>query len=235
MPTFLERQRHGKYKRLFQEPVRLSPATLTILTDAHKVISEETHRIGTAAAELFRRCEKLQADLKNHIHKAHDVATRIKAITGEDSDDGPVIALNEKVEQRMEAAQKKQKELNNRIEQIRRKATRGSKRELSDKEKAWIDEVHILENKVVGQGEVGNGTRNTKQPWARYEEVKALKEDLLEQIKDISVDEEVATQQNIKVPSEIRKAKMAQIMGLLDRESALVEAAKSRLERLSLS
>jgi nucleoporin NUP82 len=236
MPTFLERQRHGKYKRLMQEPVRLSPATLTIMTDAHKVISEETHRIGTAAAELFRRCEKLQSDLKNHIHKAHEVATRISAITGDDSEDGPVIATNESVEQRIHAVKEKQKELNDRIEKIRRKATKGSKRELSDKEKAWVDEVQILENKLVGKEEVGTGAeQNTKEPWARYEEVRKLKEDLLMQIKDKSVDEEVATPQNVKVPSEIRKAKMAQIMGLLDRESALVEAAKNRLERLSLS
>jgi nucleoporin NUP82 len=54
-------------------------------------------------------------------------------------------------------------------------------------------------------------------------------------VKDISVDEETVASPNIKVPSEIRKAKMNQIMNLLDRESALVEAAKSRLERLSLS
>jgi nucleoporin NUP82 len=236
MPTFLERQRHGKYKRLLQEPVRLSPATLTIMTDAHKVISEETHRIGTAAAELFRRCEKLQSDLKNHIHKAHEVAARVSAITGDDSEEGPVIVTNENVEQRIQVAQKKQKELIDRIEKIRRKATKGSNRELSDKEKAWVDEVRILENKVLGQGAVNNGAgRNTKEPWGRYEEVKKLKEELVKQVEDKSVDDEVVTPQNVKVPSEIRKAKMAQIMGLLDRESALVEAAKNRLERLSLS
>jgi nucleoporin NUP82 len=58
IPAFLARLGHSKYKRLLSEEVRLSPATLQIMTDAHKVISEETHRIGTAAAEVFRRCER---------------------------------------------------------------------------------------------------------------------------------------------------------------------------------
>jgi nucleoporin NUP82 len=237
MPTFIERQRHGKYKRLLQEEVRLSPATLTIITEAHKVISEETHRVGTAAAELFRRCEKLQLDLKNHIHKARDVATRIKAITSDDVEDGQsVIAANEKVEKRIHAARERQTELNNRIEDVRRKATRGSNRELSDKEKAWIDEVQTLDNKTDTKQAGGNAlAKNSKEPWERFNEVKMLKEKLLAEINGMEGEDEVATPQNVKVPSEIRKAKMAQVMGLLDRESALVEAAKNRLERLSLS
>jgi nucleoporin NUP82 len=207
------------------------------MTDAHKVISEETHRIGTAAAELFRRCEKLQSDLKNHISKAHDVAKRISAITGDDSEEGPVIATNEIVEQRIQAAQLKQKELLDRIEKIRRKVTKGANRDLTDKERAWVDEVQILEKKLLGKGETGTAQQQqkTKEPWARYEDVIRLKEELLMEIKDKSIYEEVATQHSVKVPSEIRKAKMAQITALLDRESALVEAAKNRLERLSLS
>lgn len=237
MPAFIERQRHGKYKRLLQEAVRLSPATLTIITEAHKVISEETHRVGTAAAELFRRCEKLQLDLKNQIHKARDVATRIKAITGDDVEDGQsVIAANEKVEARIRAAQERQTELNKRIEEMRRRATRGSNRELSDKEKAWIDEVQILDSKTnVPKEDAMALAKNSKEPWARFVEVQKLEKELLEQMNDISAEGEVATPQTVKVPSEIRKAKMAQVMGLLDRESALVEAAKNRLERLSLS
>lgn len=232
MPSFIERQRHGKYKRLLQEGVRLSPATLTIITEAHKVVSEETHRVGTAAAELFRRCEKLQLDLKSHISKAREVANRIKAITGDDAPPGEeVIDANQKVETRIEAAKVRQQELNKRIDEMRKKASRGSSRELSDKEKAWIDEVQILNNKITRQ----EGVKDSKEPWARYEKVATLKKDLLKQVQDLEVQDEGVATPNVKVPSEIRKAKMTQVMGLLDRETALVEAAKSRLERLSLS
>jgi nucleoporin NUP82 len=170
--------------------------------------------------------------LKSHISKAREVANRIKAITGDDAPPGEeVVDANQKVETRIEAAKLKQQELNKRIDEMRKKASRGSSRELSDKEKAWIDEVQILNNKIMPQEDAKDST----EPWARYEKVKALKKDLLEQVQNLEVVDEGVATPNVKVPSEIRKAKMTQVMGLLDRETALVEAAKSRLERLSLS
>ena len=61
-------------------------------------------------------------------------------------------------------------------------------------------------------------------------------EKLLRDVQELAEEAEQAPlpSPSVKVPSEIRKAKMAQIMHLLDRETALVEGAKSRLERLSL-
>jgi nucleoporin NUP82 len=204
------------------------------MTEAHKVLSEETHGLATAAAELFRRCEQLQTDLKDQIKKANDVALRVEAITGTDSDDGPVYTNNERVEQRIEKVQAKQKEITDRINAMKKKVARGTSQELSDKEKAWAEEVKTLESKILPGG-ADQTEKKVKEPWARYEQAERLRDELLEQVKDISVDEETVASPNIKVPSEIRKAKMNQIMNLLDRESALVEAAKSRLERLSLS
>lgn len=236
LPAFIERLGQSKYKRLLREEVRLSPATLQIMAEAHKVLSEETHRIGTAAAELFRRCERLQLELKSQIKKANDVAARVEAVTGDDVDEGPVIAVNESIEARINAARDRQQELTDRIEIVRRKATKGTSRELSDKEKAWIGEVQLLESKIFGGGESKEfGGRKAKEPWARYEEVQQVKEDLLGQIEDMTTEEDTPSAPTLKVPSEIRKAKMSHIMELLDRESALVEAAKNRLERLSLS
>ncbi|KAH7412912.1 hypothetical protein BKA64DRAFT_340315 [Cadophora sp. MPI-SDFR-AT-0126] len=235
LPTFIEKIGHSKYKRLLKEEVRLSPATLQIMAEAHKVLSEETHRIGTAAAELFRRCQRLQAELKSQIKKANDVASRVDAITGNDVEDGPTVSVDESITKRIEAAELRQKELTDRIERLRRKATKGTARELSDKEKAWFGEVKMVESKIVGGGETdGFGKRKAKEPWARYEEIKQLHEDLLDQIES-NISDDAPSTPNIKVSSDIRKGKMAEIMALLDRESALVEGAKSRLERLSLS
>lgn len=235
LPSLLEKLRHSKYKRLLKEEVRLSPATLTIMTDAHKVLSEETHRIGTAAAELFRRCERLQIELRNQIQKANDVANRVEAITGTDFDDEePAMTNNEVLEQRIQAAKDNQKKITERIERLKKLQSKGTNRELSDKEKAWIDEVALVESKITDKGEdapEGNG----KEPWSRYAEVMSLKEDLLEQAKELAVAEEPVASPNLKIPSEIRKAKIAQVMSLLDRETALVEGARSRLERLSMA
>lgn len=237
IPAFLEQIGRSKYSRLLKEEIRLSPATLQIMTEAHKVLSEETHRISAAAAELFRRCERLQIDLRSQIKKVNDVAARVEQVTGDDNDEGPVIYMDELVEKRMKDASERQTQLTERIEKLRRKVTKGSSRELSDKEKAWIEEVQVLDNKVLGEGEGEVTETNAKEPWARYEEVQLLKENLLAQAKNVEKekDEGMMKSPNVKVPSEIRKKKLEQIMSLLDRETALVEATKGRLERLSLS
>lgn len=236
VPQLLETLGHSKYRRLLREDVRLSPATLQIMAEAHKVLSEETHRIGTAAAELFRRCTRLQVELMEQIKVASDVSRRVQAITGEDVDDGPIISANDRIKSRIAATMETQKILTQRLEAIRKRTSKGSNRELSDKEKAWVSEVKLLESKVDGGGENDGFERGkAKEPWERYKEVEALKEELLEQVEDATAEDDMPATPNLKVPSELRKAKMAQIMGLLDRESALVEAAKDRLERLSLA
>ncbi|RDL34352.1 uncharacterized protein BP5553_07480 [Venustampulla echinocandica] len=234
LPSFLEKLRHSKYKRLLKEEIKLSPATLTIMTDAHKVLSEETHRLGTAAAELFRKCERLQIELQSHIKKLNEVAGRVEAVTmDDDCDDGPVISTNEAVEKRIQKAAKRQEELAERIERVKRKASKGTSRELTDREAEWFQEVTSLREKVLGEGEGDELSQGrAKEPWARYEEVSHLKDELLEQAKDLSEMGESPTPPSVKVPSGVRKAKVAQIMTLLDRESALVEGAKNRLEKL---
>jgi nucleoporin NUP82 len=234
IPTLLEQLGRGKYSKLLKEEVRLSPATLQIMTAAHKVLSEETHRISAAAAELFRRCERLQIDLQSQIKKANDVASRVEQVTGDDNEEGPVVCMNEAVEKRIKDAADRQAKLTERIEKIRRTVTKGVRRELSDKEKAWIEETKSLAIRL-GEEEGEATETNVKQPYERYEEASVLWGDLKEQVQNVEKDEGGIKSPNVKVPSEIRKKKLEQVFGLLDRETALVEATKGRLERLSLS
>ena len=236
LPALLEKLKHGKYKRALQEEVRLSPATLTIMTDAHKLLSEETHRLGTAAAELFRRCVRLQLDLKNQIQKASEYASRVEAVTGDDVDEGPATSSDDLMTERIKAASERQQEIMSRLEKVRKRFVKGTSRDLSDKERAWVEEVNVLNTKVFGPEEqTGSSDAQLKEPWARYEKIEQLKDELLDQIADLPAEEGDITSSSVKVPSEIRKAKMGQIMNLLDRETAMVEGAKKRLEKLSLS
>ncbi|KAM3073679.1 hypothetical protein ACMFMG_004436 [Clarireedia jacksonii] len=244
LPSLHEKLRHSKYKRILKDEVRLSPATLTIMTDAHQVLSEETHRIGTAAAELFRKCIRLQIELSNHIRKANELASRVETIIGEDYDeaeDKARLPPNEDIERRILAAQDKQKSLAERIENMRKKVLRGAPRELSDKEKVWTEEIKSLSVKVLGEDpeeSTSSIVKVSKEPWQRYEEVKELEREVLEQVNEIVSEEGekgADGKKDVQVPSEIRRAKVAQVMQLLERETALVEATKERLERLSLA
>jgi nucleoporin NUP82 len=243
LPSLLEKLHHSKYKRLMSEEVRLSPATLSVLTDAHKILSEETHRMGKAASELFRRCQRLQLEMREQIERANHVANLIEEVTGEaENDDEPKIAGNEGIEKRLDAAKEKQQQLMDRLEKLRKKAAKSTNRELTEKEKAWINEVSTIEHAVFPENETESATPTTRrramEPWKRYDEIKNLLDELVPQAKEAAektAEEEESEHSAIRVPSEIRNAKVKQVMGLLEREQALVDATQRRLETLNMS
>ncbi|RAL60569.1 hypothetical protein DID88_009765 [Monilinia fructigena] len=197
------------------EEIRLSPATLTVMTDAHKVLSEETHRI------------------------ANDIATRVESVIGEDydeDDDKSRVIPNENIEQRIRVAQDKQKMLIERIENIRKKIPKNTQLGKvlgEDLEESTSSMVKVSKDPWQRYEEV----KELK------DDVLAQANDLLAEVEKEGADNEEGESErdgdsgrDVQVPSDIRRKKVGQIMKLLDRETAaLVEATKGRLERLSLA
>jgi nucleoporin NUP82 len=242
LPGLMENIRHSKHKMLMDEPVRLSPATLSIFTDAHKLLSEETYRIGLAAAELFRRCEELQTNLREQITRANEVANRVEQVTGNDVDDDQSVEdRNQLIEQRIKDAEEKQQELVERLERLKKKAGKGGGRPLSDREKVWIDEAKQVSSSISPDAEDDDSGakfdrgRRGLEAWRRFEDVKNLKNEILAQVDEIS-ERSTPVEVNAEddVPSEIRRGKVSHVMTLLERETALVDATKNRLEKLSV-
>ncbi|KAK3995953.1 hypothetical protein QBC44DRAFT_4374 [Cladorrhinum sp. PSN332] len=242
IPAWHDLLRSGKRRALLQQEVRLSPVTLEVFTEGHKVVSAQVFQLNHAVAELFRKCEALQDELKDQIVKAGEAKKRIDNITGEDSGDDEPVSVDMLTRSRLAAAQAKQEELMHKMEIVKKKMGRVTTRELSDKEKSWAEEVRLLESSIMGaEIDDGSPTSRAKQPWKRFEEIKELKDALFAQAERLrkaageAADEVPASPApNVKIPAEIRRAKMAQVMSLLDRESMLVDAVKSRLERLTV-
>lgn len=241
LPSFLEQIRTSRYKTIVNQEVRLSPVTLQIFTDAHKILSEETHRLGLAASELFRRCEKLQAELREQITKANEVKARVEAVTGEDQDDGDgPESSNDAFERRLESAKKRGEALNQRLEKMRKTVTKATSRELSDKERSWVNEVKAMDASILGSESTTGSPARLRQTRKRYEEVKQLRDELSDQVKKLGEttsegDENLgASSIDLRIPSDLRRAKVNQVQRLLERETALVEAVKGRLEKLQI-
>ena len=260
LPAFLRNLSHSKYKRLLNEQIRLSPATLTILTDAHRLLSEETHRLGGAAAEVFRRCEFLQIELKEQIRKARDVAEQVRKAIGEDADDedeneNGVVSANEVLVGRIREARERQRDLVERLEKVRKRVQSVRCRPISERENGWFEEVKVMEEKVLGaqhhqQEEDGEQKDNEKTEArslrSRYDELRDLAEDLLQQVDEAGVgskkdgdaegeeQREYKGNQGVKVTNGVRNMKVQKVMRLLERETALVEGARMRLEGLGL-
>ncbi|KAJ3564515.1 hypothetical protein NPX13_g7816 [Xylaria arbuscula] len=242
LPRFIEQLRTSRHKAIMNQEIRLSPLTLQLFTEAHQILSDETHRLGVAASEVFRRCVKLQEELERQITKANEVKARVEAVTGEDQaepgeEPGP---SNTAIERRLENAKEKGEALSRRLEKLRKTVNKATNRELSKKEQDWVKEVKALDAGIYGTTHATDGLNRAKQCMDRYQKVTDLKDELAQQAKALeapNVEEEETpnpSRADLRIPSELRRAKIGQVKDLLERETALVEAVKSRLERLAV-
>lgn len=247
VPRYLDHLKTGKRRPLLHQEVRLSVASLEVFTECHRVVSADIDPLNSAVAELFRKCEALHAELREQVSKTNEVRRRVEGITGEDGDEDEPMSDNMLVKARLKQAKERQGSLNRRMDELKRKLGRATSRELSDKEVAWMQEVRAMEGAVLGGTEAGGSTQTTSssskagQSLKRFEEVRRLKDGLLSQVEQLQKrlgegqkEESPTPASPYRIPTDIKRAKYAQVKQLLDREEALVEAIKSRVDRLTL-
>ena len=196
LPNFLDSRVHSRHKKTLKEEIRLSAATLDLMTEAHRVLSHETHQLGIAAADLFRRCERLQDEFRDQIRRTSELAYRIEQVAGEDADNYVEKDRNRPsnrtaLEQRLEAARAKQSKLVERHKNLQRKLAKTGGRELSDKEQIWVWEIHKLEDSIFETAEKrnphngNNELHKRAEPWRRFEEVYLMDLRLLAPFADV--------------------------------------------------
>lgn len=275
LPGFLDTavQRNTQLRKAdLKTQVRFSPATLDLLTDAHRLLSTETSRLGAAAADLFRRCERMRAELSEQIRQVDEISKRAEAVTGDDDDgagaqeDQPRLVGKDKINERMENARTRSKELAKRVEAMRRRMAKelGGK-ELSIKEEAWAAEVSALSSNL-GETETpssndldaSSSTFITDDLTSRLHAITSLQQTLIARANEVAetqqkslaaaapvtptrpdnTEDPESSSQDLsasinRVPADFRKQKIAQVMQLLQRESALVDAVQERLGKLA--
>ncbi|GAW11168.1 hypothetical protein ANO14919_005100 [Xylariales sp. No.14919] len=245
LPRFIEQLRTSRHKTIMHQEIRLSPLSLQLLTEAHQILSDETHRLGVAASEVFRRCVKLQEELRQQITKANEVKARVEAVTSEDQVEAGEEpgSSNSAIERRLQNAREKGEALSRRLEKMRKTVNKATNRELSKKEQDWIKEVKALDVGIYGSAHTAEGPSRAKQCMDRYQKIRELKEELTEQAQSLETleaptgeeeDSPSPSRGDLRIPLELRRAKIGQVKDLLERETALVEAVKSRLERLAV-
>ncbi len=176
MPTFLDSKIQNRHKKALKEEIRLSSATLDLMTDAHRVLSQETHALGVAAADLFRRCERLQDELRNQISRVNEASNRIdQAIDnnvdrrkGNDESDG-----KGRVERRLENVRARQEELLARFNRTKSQFAQSQGKDLSETEQCWISDTHKLQKSLIPpEEEAQPDGEQVLEPWQRLEEVR---------------------------------------------------------------
>jgi nucleoporin NUP82 len=160
---------HIKQKHILKEnPMRLSPAMLDIMTSTHRTVSRQTTELENAAAELFRRCERLKAELGEQVKQMVELADRLQRIGGgEDS-----VGEKKTPETRLREAKERHVAMVKRYEALRRKigGLGVGGRELSTKEVAFGKEIDALGKNVGVDGADADGRSLSE----RYNEVSPL-------------------------------------------------------------
>ncbi|GAB7341665.1 hypothetical protein MBLNU457_g0013t1 [Dothideomycetes sp. NU457] len=233
LPSLLDSLTQSGTTRLRREDmksqVRLSPATLQLLTEAHRVISDETNRLDLAAADLFRRCQRMRSELHEQIRKVREINARVTTVTGKD-DISSDLSTNDKIARRMKSARDKNNDLAHRVDRLRRRMTSVSGKELSQREENWAAEVGALDDSI-------NADKGLE---SRFGAVQKMTKEFVGLAKGVAGDigegdgerYGVEKKDAPSVPNDFRKQKIGQVMGLLERETALVEAVMARLARL---
>ncbi|KAJ5590289.1 hypothetical protein N7450_004261 [Penicillium hetheringtonii] len=202
------------------------PATLDLVTTAHRVLSSHTNSLERAASDLF-------------------LADRIKGTTSEIGEDGrrkEGARNGEALNKRLDAARDRQAELAQRYDVVRKKLLNSGGRPLSDKEKSWINEVNLLSESFDEQE--SNDDKQDQALAQRLETVKQLAGSLISETKSIMAKVPSPTEPSSpsspggsqpRVPQRLQRAKVADAMRMVERESAVIDAITSRLERLNTS
>lgn len=177
LSTFFTKNISNRYKKTMKDEIRLSPATMDLMTEAHRVLSQETKQLGAAAADLFRRCDRLQDELRDQIKRANEAANKIEDIIGHDGDDYGVTSLPSQrsadLEKRIQAAIGRQEKLLDRQENLRMKVSQLGGNKLSKNEELWASEIEKINDSLMGSEEKDdeNIGKEPLKPWRRFNEV----------------------------------------------------------------
>lgn len=151
-----------RQKLTLKQEIRLSPATLDLMSLAHRTLAIQTSQLEGAAADLFRRCERLREELSNQVKQMSELSSRMQRLDNENEDDGHT---SRNFESRLESAKERQKRLSERHEVLRRKVARAGMagKDLSAKETSWAQEITGLAKMVgVETEEAGSGDEDEK-------------------------------------------------------------------------
>ncbi|RMZ75802.1 hypothetical protein DV738_g5297, partial [Chaetothyriales sp. CBS 135597] len=228
------------------QPMRLSPAMLDVMTAAHRTVSRQTSELETAAAELFRRCERLQEELADQVKQMAELADRLNTLRSSDVGEGegrPGEQVQKTADERLEAARARQVDLTKRFETLRRKVGRigTARKELSAKELAWKEEIEALSHHA-GVDQLSKSLLSVSQKVASTPPGANKKDDMSRPTASPSVahqlqrsDSTASNRSGLFVSSRYQREKVAEAMAMVEREGAVIEATMGRLEGLQLA
>ena len=157
LPRYLNSQTSALPSAEGNKQLRLSSATLEMLSSVHRSTSSEAADLGTSVADLFVACHRLQEGLRDQIGSVRDLNQRISRVIGRDSDayagrDGGA-GTKEDVEDRVERVKSKQEDLVHRLEALKQNVNKlnGQGKALSREEEKWMRDIKNVADATWGR------------------------------------------------------------------------------------
>lgn len=245
LPSFAAQTIPPHRRHVVKEEIRYSKATFDLIAATHRILIRETNAIQAAVADLINRCCYMMQDMAEQLKQLRLAAARAEDLQNGGGDEEVTgDNANERLENRLERAKERDERLKERMAKLKRRVTQLEVTPLNEKEKEFGRELRKLDratNDSANGSTVNGNARETGEGepwWLRYEEVKLLSEELLDTAKHAGVEsnglKDGGDREEYAVPSEMRKKKVEHVMGLLERQSTLVDAVTGRLERLGV-
>ena len=146
----------ARHKSILKSEIRMSPATLDIMANAHHALSGQTAALERSAAELYRRVERLRSEIGDAVEQMVNLADRVQQL--QENVEGDHKGT---IDERIANIGSKQEELNSRFEALKSKAARvghmrNKSQELNPKEVAWVEEISEIGKSIGLEGD-GDG------------------------------------------------------------------------------
>ncbi|KAI9716379.1 MAG: hypothetical protein M1828_000368 [Chrysothrix sp. TS-e1954] len=229
--------RHARYGE-----IQLSSRSLDLGMEAHRILSHETHLLGSAAADLFRRCERLQDEFGEQVRRVEQAASRIDSVVEEEPGEAEELEVDDlgsnSVENRLHQANSREDELLQRYSGLRKKVASLCLRPINEKESAWMAEIDSFETLLDRNAKHGvNDAKGTDEMAlnmiSRYDQLQNLRSELLQSAEKERLHGAKADADSASALSPLkRKARWADIGSMLEREGALIILTTAKLAKL---
>ena len=223
----------------WSDEIKLSPANLEVLMTAHRLLAEHTEKLQASVSDLFRRCQRLQDEYRDQIIRAADAMAKVDSATGKDDAQGDSDLYGaQKMDDRLQKVQQKQKEQAERYLRLRRKMASVNTSQLSDNEKQFVEELQTMEGSLEkNQQRLTDNMDGSEVPvWERLDKVKDMKRTLSGEIEKEGAAPETEQQSpSVKVPSHSRRHEHNQVEAMLQHQTDLMEATLTRLRNVGVA
>ena len=228
--AFADEQRSGTVRQIIEKELRLAPATVNLMMEAHRLLGYESAQVQDSVSSLFQRCQRMHDELKAHLQRLGEISSKIDSVLDDNAEameehDGDED-VTKSIPQRFRDVQTRHEILQKRYTKLKDKVAQLDRRPLSAKERPWIQEIDSLQRLVIADEAAENGDTHLRD---RLAAMNNIKEDLIARSGNLQQSDDAN-----EAESSLRRTKMGmtRVMTMLERETALVDATTEKLAEL---